>query len=291
MFMLKLINEIVSHPANRNMRANALMRALYWQFSKRLTGQSRDIAYHGKLLRCHPTSHSASRAIYFSCLPDYWEMRFILDFLRPGDTFIDAGANIGLFTLLALSVVGEKGHVHAFEPNPLVSAMLRESLALNAADNVTVHDIGLSDVEGSAAFYTDGDDCTSHIVASLSGAENQIQVNRLDRLLVDIPYAMMKLDIEGYEPFAIRGASLWTKTQNPPVMLVEMSGYSKQYGISTSDFIEELDRIGYFTAVYDPDSREIRKTKKPWEVPVDNVLAIAKDRMAFVVDRLQENYA
>ena len=76
----------------------------------------------------------------------------MLDFLRPGDTFIDAGANIGLFTLLALSVVGDKGHVHAFEPNPLVAAMLRESLALNAADNVTVHEIGLSDVEGSAAF-------------------------------------------------------------------------------------------------------------------------------------------
>jgi hypothetical protein len=291
MSILRLFNEIVSHPANEKARVNALIRAMYWQCSRRLTGQPQNINYHGKLLRCHPTSHSASQAIYFSCLPAYWEMRFMLDFLRPGDTFIDAGANIGLFTLLALSVVGNKGHVHAFEPNPLVAAMLRESLALNAADNVTVHEIGLSDVEGSAAFDMGGDDCTSHIVASLIDAETQIPIDRLDRLLVDIPYSMMKLDIEGYEPFAIRGASLWTKNQNPPVMIVEMSGYSKQYGISTSDFIKELDQIGYFTAIYNPESREIRRTKEPWKVPVDNVLAIAEERLDFVMDRLQKNTA
>jgi hypothetical protein len=136
-----------------------------------------------------------------------------------------------------------------------------------------------------------GDDCTSHIVASLIDAETQIPIDRLDRLLVDIPYSMMKLDIEGYEPFAIRGASLWTKNQNPPVMIVEMSGYSKQYGISTSDFIKELDQIGYFTAIYNPESREIRRTKEPWKVPVDNVLAIAEERLDFVMDRLQKNTA
>lgn len=286
--MLKLINDIISHPANRNGRVNALVSALHWQLLKRLSGQPYDLPYHGKLLRCQPTSHSASQAIYFSCLPDYWEMRFILDFLRPGDTFIDVGANVGLYTLLALSVVGDNGFVHAFEPNPSVAAMLRESLALNAADNVVVHEIGLSNVEESAALSTDGNDCISHIVTSLSGTETQIPIGRLDQLLVDTPFAMMKLDIEGYEPFAIRGASLWTKNCNPPVMLIEMAGYSNQYGINTSDFIDELDRMGYFTAVYDPERREILKTIKPWEVPTDNVLAIAKERLAFVVDRLQK---
>jgi hypothetical protein len=74
-------------------------------------------------------------------------------------------------------------------------------------------------------------------------------------------------------------------------MIVEMSGYSKQYGISTSDFIKELDQIGYFTAIYNPESREIRRTKEPWKVPVDNVLAIAEERLDFVMDRLQKNTA
>ena len=285
--MLKLINDIFSHPANRNSRVAAIMRAVRWHLSKRLSGQPHDIPYHGKLLRCHPTSHSASRAIYFSCLPDYREMRFILDFLRPGDNFIDAGANIGLYTLLALSVVGDNGHVYAFEPNPHVAAMLRESLRLNSASNVTIHEIGLADVDGSAAFSADGDDCTSHIVASSTTANTEILIARLDRILDDIPYAMAKFDIEGYEPFAIRGASQWTKTGNPPVMLIEMGGYSKRHGISTSDFIQELEQIGYFTAIYNPNTREIERTKKPWEIPTDNVLAIATERLAFVADRLK----
>ncbi|QDV45940.1 Methyltransferase domain protein [Stieleria neptunia] len=289
--MLQLLHAIVSHPANHNARVKALMRAVRWQFSKRLTGRPRDLSYHGKILRCHPTNHSASRAIYFSGLPDYREMRFILDYLRPGDTFVDAGANVGLYTLLALSVVGDSGHVHAFEPNPQVAAMLRESLALNAADNVTVHEIGLADVEGSAAFSADGDDCTSHIVGSSTTTDTQIPIGRLDRILDDIPYAMMKFDIEGYEPFAIRGASEWTKSHNPPVMLIEMAGYSKRHGISTSEFIEELERIGYVTAIYNPNGHELQPTKKPWEVPIDNVLAIADDRFAFVENRLRQQTA
>lgn len=287
MSILRLIHDIVSHPANRDFRTKALVRAIHWQISKRLSGKPRDIPYHGKLLRCHPKNHSASRAIYFSCLPDYREMRFMLDFLRPGDTFVDAGANIGLYTLLALSVVGDKGYVHAFEPNPVVAGMLRESLALNAASNVSVHEIGLADVEGEATFCSDGDDCTSHIVTSSTGNNGKIPIGRLDQVLDDAPYAMMKFDIEGYEPFAIRGASQYTKNSNPPVMLIEMAGYSKRHGIATYEFIEELERLGYFTAVYDPIRRELHRTKKPGEVQADNVLAIANERLAFVEDRLR----
>ena len=288
--MLTPLKDIWNHPANRHGRVKALMRAVHWQLSKRLTGRPLDIAYHGMLLRCHVHNHSASRAIYFSGLPDYREMQFMVDYLRPGDVFIDAGANIGLYTLLALSVVRDTGYVHAFEPNPVVADMLRESLDLNACSNVTVHQVGLADVEGQADFSTTDDDCTSHIVASSQGSTGtQIPITRLDKILDDTPYAMAKFDIEGYEPFAIRGASQWTNSNNPPVMLIEMAGYSKQHGISTADFIEELDQLGYFTAVYDPDRRELQATTRPWEIPVDNVLAIAKDRLEYVQDRLKPN--
>jgi FkbM family methyltransferase len=287
MIALRLFGDIVNHPANRQARISAFMRAARWQLSKRLTGRPLDICYHGKHLRCHPASHSASRAIYFSCLPDYWEMRFILDYLRPGDAFIDVGANVGLYTILALSVVGDQGQIHAFEPNPLVAAMLRESIALNSAENITVHEIGLADTDGVAAFSSAGDDCVSHIVSSSGDIGTQIPICRLDRLLPEAPYAMMKLDIEGYEPFAIRGASQWTQNQIPPVMLVEMGGYTKRYGIRTDEFVEELDQIGYFTAVYNPESCQIQPCK-PWEIPSDNVLAIAKGRQELIEKRLRE---
>ena len=202
---MKLFSEIWTHPANRKAPFRALMRAIHWQITKRLTGRPYDISYHGLKLRCYPDSHSASRAVYFSGLPDYREMRFILDFLRPGDQFIDVGANVGLYTLLALSAVGPTGYVHAFEPNPTVIRILNESLQLNAVENVAIHAIGLADTEGVAGFALTDDDCTAHIVGlSPSPARTEIPIGRLDQILDNVPYAMAKFDIEGYEPFSIR---------------------------------------------------------------------------------------
>lgn len=284
-----LVRDIVHHPANRKRRTASLLRAVRWQVFKRLTGRPYDLSYHGMILRCHPSSHSASRALYFSSLPDYREMRFMLDFLRPGDRFIDAGANVGLYTLLALSVVGDSGYVHAFEPNATVAAMLRETVNLNGSTNVTVHEIGLADEQGEAAFCLEGEDCTAHIVSTSHGNQSEIPIGRLDHILENVPFALMKLDIEGYEPFAIKGASAWTRNHNPPVMLIEMAGYSSRHGVSTSDFIRSLAEMGYFTAVYDPNLRRLIRTNKPWEVPAENVLAVSCEREDFVLQRLRGN--
>ena len=285
---LSLFREIINHPANQGFQAKALFRAIQWQCFKRLSGRPWNLSYHGKLLRCYPNSHSASRAIYFSCLPDYWEMQFILDYLRPGDAFIDVGANVGLYTLLALSAVGEEGCVHAFEPNPEVASRLRESLKLNGAKNVFVHEMGLSDSTGTAGFSKGEDDCTAHIVAAgASGA--QVKVERLDHVLEEIPVAMIKLDIEGYEIFAIRGASKWTEHGNPPVMLIEIAGYAKRYGIETAEMIDELSNLRYFPAYYDPATNQLKPATRPWQVPIDNVLAISEDHLKAVESRLESS--
>lgn len=286
--VLSLFNEIVGHPANQGSQAKALIRTIYWQCFKRLTNRPWDISYHGKLLRCYPDNHSSSRAIYFSALPDYWEMRFILDYLRPGDAFIDVGANAGLYTLLALAVVGDQGCVHAFEPNSAVASILRESLELNGAANVFVHEMGCSDRAGLAEFLNGGDDCTAHIGAA-AATGNPVRVDRLDDVLEEIPYAMIKLDIEGYEIFAIRGASKWTSHGNPPVMLVETAGYEKRYGINTTEVINELNSLHYCTAYYDPAARQLRPLTRPWEVPVENVLAISKDHLQAVQSRIESD--
>lgn len=287
---MKLVSEILKHPANQSSPVSLLTRAVYWQLYKRLTGRAKDISYHGLTLRCYPDSHSASRAIYFSGLPDYREMRFILDYLRPGDKFIDAGANIGLYTLLALSVVGSTGHVHAFEPNRGTANRLLETLRLNQVNNVTVHQMGLSDAPGTVDFNLTLDECTAHISAcsSSSTSGTVIDVARLDEQLDDSQYAMAKFDIEGYEPFAIRGTGRWLRNGNPPVMQIEAAGYSNRYGVSTEEIIAELHRFGYFTAVYCPDTFSLKRTNCPWQIPVDNILAISEKYESFVMQRLSQ---
>lgn len=288
---MRIVSEILRHPANRDSKYTALLRSTYWQIYKRLTGKPLDITFHGLKLRCFPENRSTSRAIYFSGLPDFREMRFMIDDLRPEDRFIDVGANAGIYTLLACSIVGEKGSVQAIEPNPDAATLLIKNLKLNRLKNVSVHGIALSDMSTNVSFNSTDDTCNSYVgvAGETPVSENLIQAERMDEYLPEFQYAMAKLDVEGYEPFIIRGASKWLRSDNPPVMQIETAGYSNRYGISTSALIEELKCLGYFTAVYDPETRSLQPTCRPWEVPADNILAVSMSRRSFVEQRLSSN--
>ena len=63
----------------------------------------------------------------------------LLTLLRPGDVFLDIGANVGMATLTGARAVGSSGQVIAFEPNPQVAAVLTESVRRNRLNNVTIH--------------------------------------------------------------------------------------------------------------------------------------------------------
>lgn len=248
------------------------------------------IDYHGLRLKCYPDSHSASGAIYFSGLPDYREMRFLLDYLRPGDHFLDVGANIGLYSLCAWSIIGPTGRIDAFEPAEQTASRLAENVRENGIENLTIHRMAVSDGEGYASFESTADDCTAHLAPeSQEGpGEHQVPTVRLDRFLSNATIAMAKFDIEGHEPFALRGAEGLLRAGNPPVMQIEMAGYSRRYGIATSDLIRELAGWGYACGVYNPEARSITMTTEPWKIPVDNVLAVHRDHLETVLDRVRE---
>ena len=281
---------ILNHPANQGRQVYAALRYLAWQVSKRCFVAHWDIPYHGLKLRCHGDSHSASAAIYFNGLADYREMVFIRRYLRPGDAFLDVGANVGVYTLLAASLVGKSGVVHAFEPGILASARLDENIALNQLANVTVHRFGLSDRQGSAAFSAEGDDCVASLIpgGAIATAGNVLQVQcvRLDDYLPSLKWAMAKIDIEGAEPLAIRGVITHLAAGNPPVLQIEMDGYSRRFGVETHDFIAELASLGYDVGIFDDATNQIEFTTTPWERGVLNVLAVNRSRRAEVQARL-----
>ncbi|NND82120.1 MAG: FkbM family methyltransferase [Gammaproteobacteria bacterium] len=284
---IRLLFDLWTHPANNTHRLRSIFRAIAWQIRKRFSKQPKLIPYHGMQLHCPVDNHSASRAIYFSNLPDYWEMLFMQDYLRAGDCFVDAGANIGLYTLLARSQLGESGQVHCFEPNPVTAEQLQKTITHNELRNVKIHLCGLSDQSGSLEFELGDDTCTSHIQPKDSSHKSiWIDVVRLDEILQDTPVTMAKFDIEGFEPFAVRGASAMLHQSNPPVLLIEVGGLANNYGVSTDKFIAELASMGYTTAIYDCEQRKLVNVDQPWRVPTENVLAIADSKRLMVEQRL-----
>lgn len=88
---------------------------------------------------------------------------FTLRHFRPGDQNVNAGENIGLTTLLALSIIGLQGYVCAFEPNPESADRLQEVLSINQIENVSVHKIGLSDISQGVGFKLTQGSRAAHI--------------------------------------------------------------------------------------------------------------------------------
>src|SRR5262249_41087030 len=135
--------------------------------------------------------------------------RVIEALLRPGDTFLDIGANIGYFTLLASRRVGKAGLVFAFEPVPQTRENLLRNVRLNCATNVVVREEAVADSTGEDSFFLGPPDHSG--ISSLRSLLNasgvlKIRKTRLDDLLppgtrVDL----IKIDIEGAEYHALRG--------------------------------------------------------------------------------------
>lgn len=133
--------------------------------------------------------------------------------LQPGDLFVDAGANLGFFTVFAGRAVGPHGHVLAVEMMPETAGLLRRHVSLNGLDNVTVAEYALSDVDGQ--LLTAREPRGKHGQASiqrdeLPGSVREVEVSSstFDALLEDRPeIAVLKMDLEGAEEQAVRGAA------------------------------------------------------------------------------------
>lgn len=278
-----LATRILRHPANRDRRALSLLSGFVWQFWKRSVRRPAFVSYHGHRLFAHPASHQASAAIYFSGLPDFWEMSFVRDYLRPGDLFVDVGSNIGLYSLLASALVGPNGAVHAFEPGDFPRECLERSIERSGIANIIVHAEAAG--ESAHAAVLQGTDATAS-VAGISEDGRGVPVVRLDEMLPDACYAMAKFDIEGYEPFALRGMRGMLERGNPAVLLVEVAGYSKRYGMTSDALLGEIRERGYSTFSYEPAERKVVATERPWEQHLQNVLCIFDSKRSEVERRI-----
>jgi FkbM family methyltransferase len=254
-----------------------------WQMFKRLHPSGyRDTGFgHGFKIRCYPDSHAASGFIYFSGLPEYASMQFVSRYLRPGDNCIDVGAHIGMYALLMSTVVGAGGRVEAFEPNPRLYERLRENLALNGRENVFTHCAAVSDHDDGDRLHAIGDGSMGYLSRGTKGEGNTdmpVPTERLDPYLASRRYALLKADVEGAEPFVLRGAERGIAGQNPPVLLLEMDGLSGRYGVTTDDILAWLRQRDYVIGLFDPSKNVFFETERPWEHFGDerNVIAIAR---------------
>jgi FkbM family methyltransferase len=134
-------------------------------------------------------------------------------FLRPGATFVDVGCNKGDFTLLASRLVGPQGRVLAFEPHPENCRWIRKSIAKNEYRNITLHEMALSDANGTAQLHIGEKSGFHTLLAGKPQREKgiiEVQTRRLDDLLAEVGFdraiEAIKIDVEGADMHVLRGA-------------------------------------------------------------------------------------
>ena len=134
---------------------------------------------------------------------------FYKNFLREGDVVVDAGANIGLCTLMAGSLIGTKGRVYSFEPHPRTYRRLVSNIKLNKLTNVSYYNIGLSNSKETVLFSDEYVSDINHVDKNrLEKRQIKVELDTLDQALpADIKeIVLLKLDVEGYELFVLQGA-------------------------------------------------------------------------------------
>jgi FkbM family methyltransferase len=164
----------------------------------------------------------------------------VRELAKPGDTFIDVGANVGFYSLVVASFQpGVK--VIAFEPNPKNTELLHANVAANQLGHIHCEPVALSDEEGTAALYLSASDMSASLESDFDGHSTstvQIPTTTLDKYLARHPVRgrlVVKVDVEGHEESFFNGAR-HTIASAKPDLITEVTF---DHGEETVSFLRE----------------------------------------------------
>ncbi len=232
-------------------------------------------------------------SIYVNEMFEPAECRFVMKFLQHGMIFFDIGANLGQYTLLASRQVGPKGQVHSFEPNGRMFAELRYNVELNGFSGIcTLNNMAVSDKEGTAklSLYKPGDEVYGSLghhkreEGALLGYE-EVKTIRLDGYIKETGVSridLIKMDIEGAELPALKGAAGLLSRDNAPAIVFEMADINTiGFGYHAIEIWDYLNLFGYQIYHFDKHGLISGLAQRPADFSEPQNLLALKDGGAF----------
>jgi FkbM family methyltransferase len=215
-------------------------------------------------------------------LPGAEHAEVIGHFLRPGDTFVDIGANHGSLSVMAAHRVGRSGRVVAIEAQPRLASLVERSLRDNAQASFEVHGCAVGERPGRANFFVPRDTSGSAgLHAAFSGTRAHqtldVEIKTLDSLCDwrQLPGATLaKLDVEGNELSVLRGARAFVAERKPKILLEVNDLSMTAAGVSRSALVEELVGLGFSAYVTTRDVATRRELPQLLSEPARNVVIL-----------------
>ncbi|MEM8558298.1 MAG: FkbM family methyltransferase [Bacteroidota bacterium] len=196
-----------------------------------------------------PLSDFVGRAVYYFGDLDpkvTWVLRRLL---RPGDTVLDIGANLGLVSHYAAGLVGPRGQVHAFEPQPRLVALMEASMRANRLGNLRIHHLGLGEEAGDLDLFIPSHNygAASFVVeAGATGERVRVPVVNASAYFERVGIGtvrLVKMDVEGFEPTVLRGAAAFFDRVGPHAVLLELNRAGHHGG--NDEAVQILQGQGY----------------------------------------------
>jgi FkbM family methyltransferase len=224
----------------------------------------------------------------------YYEAEIVRLFerlLRPGMVFVDVGAHVGQYTLVASKLVGASGAVHCFEPDPETYDWLQSNIERNGIGNTTANRLALTAEPGTMRLYLSNiNDIGSNSLQpppNASGRSCEVICTPLDQYLGERGIGrvdLIKMDVEGAESSALAGAARLLEGRDRPVLILEFEEERQRaFGCSCARLAGQLTGWRYRLFRISGAAISPYVPKDP-EQGSFNVLAIPEDRTDLIRD-------
>jgi FkbM family methyltransferase len=196
--------------------------------------------------------------IYFLGYFDPTGIRFIRNQLYEGEIFIDIGANVGAYSLIASRLVGKSGKVIAFEPASKSFLRLLKNISLNGITNIITERLAVIDRSTQTDLYISGSqnlgmssiyhhDCETGITEKVEAIslDDYVEKKGISKI------SLIKIDIEGAEFLALKGMKKVLINMRPKVLVEIKKETLANAGFSEKDVLELFEKAGYSRLIID----------------------------------------
>ena len=253
--LVRIARFILNHPLTKKHHWRAFIRFFKWQLGCWL--HPYPVVYpfieDSKLL-IEKGMTGATGNIYVG-LHEFTDMAFLLHFMHTDELFVDIGANVGEYTVLAAAVA--KARTIAFEPIPATFEKLRNNIFLNRLETrVDAYNIGIGS-RPTMLRFTKNLDTVNHVLAEGEVVSDvlQVPVETLDNMLSNQEPTLLKIDVEGFEQEVLNGAGNILCLPQLQAIIIELNGSGGRYGFNDEAIHQRLLSTGFSSFQYEPFSR------------------------------------
>jgi FkbM family methyltransferase len=228
-----------------------VLKRLRYDFSKEYLIKVNDCDL---LLIPHDSGISEELLLFKSHEP--YSTKILQQHLHEGMVCLDIGGNLGYYATLESKKVGNSGKVIAIEPSPLNFKYLKHNLQLQKMNNFEVHNLACGDSDGIVKFLISDHSNASRVIGDEEKIDSsmniiEVSVKRVDQLIEDFNIKQvdfLRMDVEGYESYILKGATLLLNRFKPMIQLelhFDTLGQNK-----TEIILEDFKNIGYHKLSY-----------------------------------------